>query len=48
MHSTTAISTASHKTAARNLTQDQSSTHNLRDYYREVASDYVGLGYESV
>jgi MPBQ/MSBQ methyltransferase len=38
---TTAIPNTSHKSAAKNLTQDQSNTHNLRDYYREVASDYL-------
>jgi MPBQ/MSBQ methyltransferase len=38
---TTAIPNTSHKSAAKNLTQDQSNTHNLRAYYREVASDYL-------
>jgi MPBQ/MSBQ methyltransferase len=37
----TALPNAPHKTSADNLTQDQSSTRDLRDYYREVASDYV-------
>jgi MPBQ/MSBQ methyltransferase len=35
------IPSASQKTPANHSTSGQNSTHDLRDYYREVASDYV-------
>ncbi len=40
-NTTIALPNASGPTSLDKLRQDQSSTHNLRDYYREVASDYV-------
>jgi len=42
MHSaTTSLPNAALKTSDNHLTQDQSSTNNLCNYYREVASDYT-------
>jgi MPBQ/MSBQ methyltransferase len=36
-----ALSNATHETTENYRPQDQSASHNLRDYYREVAGDYA-------